>query len=149
MKKKKEVLISIHSIHEYPDDRDSLDFSTDGLYSYDSGVGTLSYYESEVTGLEGTKTSVSVLPDRVVVSREGSMKSRMEFREGAKNSFVYPTPYGNAAMGVDTRKIRHSFNENGGSMEIDYIVDMEHVVVTRNRFQLRVTEIKNGGQLNG
>lgn len=139
----KEVVISIHSVHAIDrEDEDPLDFTTDGLYSYDSGVGTMSYYESEVTGLEGTRTCVVVKPDEIVVDRDGSMKSRMVFREGARNSFIYSTPYGNAAMGVDTRKIRHSFNEQGGSMEIDYILNMEHVVVTRNRFQLSVSELE-------
>lgn len=147
----KEVVISIHSVHALDrDEEDTMDFTTDGLYSYDRGVGTLSYFESEVTGLEGTCTSVLVKPDEIVVDRDGSMKSRMVFREGSRNDFVYNTPYGSAAMGVDTRRITKSFNENGGSMEIDYILNMEHVVVTRNRFQLNVTEIKkDGGQLNG
>lgn len=147
----KEVVISINSIHALDrDDEDTMEFTTDGLYSYDSGVSTLSYYESEVTGLSGTKTSVRIKPDEIVVDREGSMKSRMVFREGQRNSFVYSTPFGNAAMGIDTRSIRHNFNENGGSMEIDYILNMEHVVVTRNRFRLKVTDINtNGGHLNG
>lgn len=147
----KEVVISIHSVHTLDrDEEDSMDFTTDGLYSYDSGIGMLSYFESEVTGLEGTCTSVLVKPDEIVVDRDGSMKSRMVFREGAKNSFAYNTPYGSATLGVDTRRIKQSFNENGGSMEIDYILNMEHVVVTRNRFQLNVTEIKkNGGHING
>ncbi len=147
----KEVVISIHSVHSVDrDDEDTMDFTTDGLYSYDSGIGTLSYYESEVTGLEGTCTSVMVKPDEIILDRDGSLKSRMVFREGAKNSFIYQTPFGNATMGVDTRRIKQSFDENGGCMEIDYIINMEHVVVTRNRFQLKVTELKqNGGHLNG
>ncbi len=39
----KEVVISIHSVHAIDrEDEDTLDFTTDGLYSYDSGVGTMS-----------------------------------------------------------------------------------------------------------
>lgn len=138
----KEVVISIHSIHSVDHvDEDTLDFTTDGLYSYDSGVGTMSYFESEVTGLEGTRTCVTVKPDEVVVDRDGSMKSRMVFREGMKNSFIYTTPYGNANMGMDTRRIRHSLDEHGGSVEIDYILNMEHVIVTRNKFCLSISEL--------
>ena len=144
----KEVVISIHSVHDCDREEDFMDFTTDGMYSFDSGVGTLSYFETEVTGLQGTLTRVTVKPDGVEVDRNGSLNASMVFREGLKNSFVYSTPYGNAVLGVDTRKIRHSFNENGGSMEIDYIVDMEHVVVTRNRFSLSVSEINNGGHTN-
>ncbi len=141
----KEVVISIHSVHAVDRaDEDTLDFTTDGLYSYDGGVGTMSYFESEVTGLEGTRTSVVVKPDEIVVDRDGNMKSRMVFREGLRNSFIYSTPYGNANMGVDTRRIRHNLDEHGGSVEIDYILNMEHVIVTRNKFRLSVSELEPG-----
>ena len=145
----KEVVISMHSVHDCGrEDEDVMDFTTDGVYSFDDGVGTLSYFESEVTGLDGTLTRVRVTPDRVEVDRDGNLNARMVFREGQINSFVYATPYGNATMGIDTRRIRQSFNENGGSVEIDYILNMEHVVVTRNRFQLNVREIGNGGRIH-
>ena len=41
----------------------------------------------------------------------------------------------------------HRFDENGGRVEIDYVVDMEHAVVTRNKFQITVKqmgEVSNG-----
>lgn len=138
----KEVVISIRSIHDYgSDSEDGLEFTTDGLYSYENQEGCICYYESEVTGLMGTKTKLCVKPDEVVVDRRGSVTSTMVFKKGVKNSFLYNTPYGAATMGVDTRKITHDFNEHGGSMEIDYVVDMSHVTATRNRFMIDVREL--------
>ena len=146
----KEVVISIRSTHGYGrEEQDTMDFTTDGLYRFKGGVGEMSYFESDVTGLDGTLTSLLVKPDEVVIDRKGSLQSRMVFREGSKNDFVYSTPYGSAMMGVDTRRIRHSFNEAGGSMEIDFIVNMEHTFVAQNRFRLNVREIQNGGHKNG
>ena len=55
-------------------------------------------------------------------------------------------PYGAATMGIDTRRIKKSFTENGGSLEIDYVVDMEHTVVSRNIFKLNITEQKREQQ---
>lgn len=137
----KDVLISIRSVQDCGGTgEDSMEFVTDGYYLYDGGVGCLSYQESEVTGMEGTRTSVMVAPDQVVVDRDGTVNSRMIFQEGLKSSFQYVTPYGTANFGVDTRKIRHSFGENGGHMEIDYVVNMEHAVVTRNKFQITVKQ---------
>ena len=137
----KDVWISMNTIHGYDEpDAESVEFSTDGLYFFEDGVGCMSYQESEVTGLEGTRTSVTILPDQVVVDRDGTVKSRMIFKEGSKSSFLYSTPFGQATMGVDTRRIRQSVNESGGQVEIDYVVDMEHAVVSRNRFQITVTE---------
>ena len=139
----KDVWISINSIHSYDqDDEDSLEFSTDGHYYYDGENGCLTYMESDVTGLEGTRTSVIVMPDQVVVDRDGMITSRMIFREGLRDAFQYATPFGSATMGIDTRRISHRMYENGGRVEIDYVVDMEHAVAARNRFQITVTEKK-------
>ena len=144
----KDVRISIKSIQDYGmSEEDSLEFVTDGYYFYDGDVGCLSYQESEVTGMEGTRTSVMVGPDQVVVDRDGNINSRMIFREGLKNSFQYRTPFGTATFGVDTRRIQHNFGEDGGNMEIDYVVDLEHAVVTRNKFQITVKQTEE--QLHG
>ena len=46
---------------------------------------------------------------------------------------------------MNTRGIHHRFDEHGGDMEIDYVLDMEHAFVTRNRFRMTVTEQKRMG----
>ncbi len=144
----KDVIITINSIHNYgQNEQDNMEFTTDGYYLYEVGVGCLSYMESEVTGLIGTRTSVMVTDKQVIVDRDGVVTSRMVFQEGEKNSFLYNTSFGTATMGIDTRKIDHHFDENGGRMEIDYVLDMEHAVVTRNRFQITVKQM--GEQCNG
>ncbi len=147
----KDVWISINSIHGCEqEDEENLEFTTDGYYCYEDGIGCLSYEESEVTGLEGTRTSMIVMPDQVVVDRDGLITSRMVFKEGTKSAFLYDTPYGQATMGINTRKIQRSIDENGGKVEIDYVVDMEHAVVTRNRFQIVVRQAESkGARTNG
>lgn len=143
----RDVVIDIRTVHSVDmEDEDYLDFSTDGLYTYDGEVGCLSYLETEVTGMEGTRTSVIVMPDQVVVDRDGLITSRMIFKEKEKSSFLYNTPYGTATMNINTRRISHSLDEHGGEVEIDYVVDMEHAVITRNKFQLKITEQKQMGE---
>lgn len=145
----RDVVISIHSIHGCDaDEQECIDFTTDGKYCYDGFVGRLSYFESEVTGLPGTKTSVEIAPAGVTVDRKGFVTSHMFFSEGEKNTFQYNTPFGMANMDMNTHKIRHSFNENGGTMEIDYILDLEHAIVLRNKFQMKV-EPREGDRING
>ena len=138
----KDVLISIHSSFAYEEgEEQQMDFTTDGYYFYEDDVGCLSYEETEVTGLEGTRTSLFVMPDQVVVDREGTVTSRMVFKEGLKSAFQYATPFGNANMGINTRRITRNMDGSGGSVEIDYVVDMEHMVASRNKFEITVTEI--------
>ena len=136
----KDVVISIRSRNQAGEDEDTLDFVTDGLYSFDGEVACLTYLESEVTGMEGTRTSVMVMSDKVVVDRDGTITSRMVFQEGTKNAFLYDTPVGSATMHMNTRRILFRFNESGGELDIDYVLDLEHTFVTRNLFQIEVRE---------
>ena len=85
---------------------------------------------------------VTVQPKTVVLSREGKTNTTMEFQEGKKSYFLYETPFGSATMGLDTRRIRSSFDFHGGDMEIEYTVDMDQTIVGRNRFYIQVKEPK-------
>ncbi len=138
----KQVVITINSSFAYSGgEEDSMEFSSDGLYLFEEGVGCMSYYESPVTGMEGTRTSICAAADRVVIDREGSVSSKMEFVAGEKTSFLYNTPYGSSAMFIDTRRIRQNLDEEGGELIIDYVVSVEHSVITRNRFYITVREM--------
>jgi uncharacterized beta-barrel protein YwiB (DUF1934 family) len=142
----KDVVIYIRSLYGYDgDEEDSIDFTTDGLYTYDGKTASFTYYESDVTGMEGTRTSVVVHPDKVVVDRDGAVTSRMVFQPGHKDAFLYDTPVGSATMHMNTRGLKSRFNEHGGQMEIDYVLDMEHAFASRNKFHLTVKEQKQTG----
>lgn len=149
--KMKEVIISIKGTQNDSGGEDNvIELETDGTFAFENGEGTLSYMESELTGLEGTKTSFSISPMGVVMTREGSLNSRMVFEEGKKHCFLYETPFGSATMGVNTTNISVSLDEHGGDMEIDYIVDFQHSVVGHNMFKIKVSEQKEecNGQSN-
>ena len=137
---KKDVMIYIRSLYGYGEDEDIVEFTTDGQYAFDGDTARLTYLESEVTGMEGTRTSVLVSPGRVVVDRDGAVTSRMVFTPGEKHAFLYDTPIGSATLHMDTRNVKSRFNEHGGHMEIDYVIDMEHAFASRNKFKMTVKE---------
>ncbi len=139
--KMKDVIISIRGMQNYGDGDDAVEFVTDGQYGYADGCGTLTYMESELTGLEGTRTSLSFDPERMVIEREGTLNARMIFEPGQRHMFLYETPYGSATMAVDTRRVRTNLDEHGGDLEIDYTVDFDHAAVGRNSFRINVREL--------
>ena len=144
----KDVIISITGVQNFPQGSDdTVELVTEGKYCYRDGKGELSYMESELTGMQGTRTSFTFTPTEVVLSREGTLTSKMVFREGTKNTFLYDTPYGSTTMGLDTHKIRSTLGERGGDLEIDYVVDFDHAVVGRNKFRINVRE--QGGAADG
>lgn len=119
---------------------DDIELMTTGEYTYENGSGSFWYQETEVTGMEGTVTKFTFSPEEVVIAREGSFASRMVFVEGKKNIFLYETPYGSATMGIDTHSIRNSLTEKGGVLDIDYTLQVERTVVSRNRFIVKIKE---------
>ena len=117
----KDVIISITGVQNYPQGTDdSVELVTEGKYSFRDGRGELSYMESELTGMQGTRTSFTFTPTEVVLSREGTLTSKMIFREGTKNTFLYDTPFGSATMGLDTHRIHSTLGPKGGDMAVSY-----------------------------
>ena len=141
----KDVIISITGA-QYAEQSadDAVELVTDGKYCFKNGRGKLVYTESELTGMEGTTTSFLISPGEVILDRKGTLTSRMVFREGAKSTFLYDTPYGSTTMGLDTHSIRSTLGERGGDLEIDYVVDFDHAVVGRNSFKINVKEQRGG-----
>ncbi len=139
----KKVIISITGSQKATDgDVEGVELVTDGVFQFENGEGSFSYMESELTGLEGTKTSVTAGPGGVVMSREGTLCSRMVFEEGKKHNFIYDTPFGTTSMGVNTKRIIMDMDEHGGDLEIDYLVDYQQSVVGHNQFKINVREQK-------
>lgn len=137
----KDVFINIHSVHGYDlEETDTMDFMTEGTYAFTDDGCVISYFESELTGMAGTQTVLSVRPDEVCVDRAGTVTSRMKFREGLKDAFLLDTPYGAAQLGIDTRRVVSSLRPDGGKIEIDYVVNMEHMVAMSNRFEIDIQE---------
>lgn len=134
----KKAVISIRTVHAGEDE--PMSFVTDGVYTFDAGESSVSYLESAVTGMEGTKTTIRFRGQEMILDREGSVTGRMLFRDGVTNQFNYGTPYGSAVMALDTKEIRMSFGPDGGSAEIDYVLGMQHRVFTRCRMYIRVDQ---------
>lgn len=144
----KDVVISIVGSQSDGSGEDNdVELVTDGTYKYENGESTFTYRESPLTGMDGTTTSITVSPMGVVMTREGTLNTRMVFEEGKKHNFVYDTPFGAATMGINTRRIVRDMDEHGGSLEIDYLVDYQQALVGHNFFRFSVREQKDS--ING
>ena len=138
--KMKDVIISVTGIQQNSDGPDAMELVTAGQYGVSADEIRLTWEESELTGMEGTRTSLTVQPRMVRLDREGALNTSMEFEEGQKHYFLYETPFGSTTMGLNTHRIRSRLGQHGGDILIDYVVDMDHTVVGRNRFYIQVRE---------
>jgi uncharacterized beta-barrel protein YwiB (DUF1934 family) len=136
----KEVVISVTGVQQTEDGPDVMELVTAGQYGVSPEEIRMTWEESELTGMAGTRTTFSVTPRKVVMTREGKVNSRMVFEEGKKNYFLYETPFGAATMGVDTNRIRAELGRNGGEMEVDYSIDVNQQMIHRHRFFIQIKE---------
>ncbi|MEA4934865.1 MAG: DUF1934 domain-containing protein [Lawsonibacter sp.] len=137
----KDVIISIKGMQKYEDsDPDTIELVTEGRLMRDDSGYTLTYQESELTGLEGTLTTIQVEGEQVTLLRVGEVNAQMVFQEGRRHLSMYNTPYGAMAVGVNTRHLLANLDDRGGDIEIDYAIEIDHMIAGRNLFQIKVKE---------
>ena len=141
----KTVMISVKGIQKYEGaPPDVVELVTQGVLARYGESYTLSYQESELTGLEGTLTTIHVDGDEVSLMRVGEFNSQMVFREGRRHLSLYNTPYGAMTIGVHTRHLTADLTDQGGELEVDYSVEVDHTVAGRNVFRISVKEAAGG-----
>ena len=105
----------------------------------------LSYQESQLTGLGGTLTTFQIEEGRITLMRVGEVNSQMVFEEGRRHLSMYNTPYGAIEIGISTRHLMADLHAQGGNIEIDYAIEVDHALAGRNIFQINVKETQGTG----
>ena len=119
-------------------DPDGTELMTEGIMELTDDGMRLSYDETKLTGMEGTKTTFEITGKRVILRRTGTTNSQMVFEEGMQHTSLYETPFGELTVDIQTSHLRHNLSERGGVMEIRYSIAVEHAVTGRNCFKVRV-----------
>ena len=137
----KDVIISIRGTQDYSGtEPDTMELVTEGKLAVQGGALRLSYEESELTGMEGTTTVFQVEPEKVTLLRLGSVQSEMVFEEGRRHMSLYSTPYGNMEIGVRARRLNSTLELTGGRLEIDYDIEINHMLAGQSLFCIDVRE---------
>ena len=140
----KKVIIFVKSHQHYEgEEPEDLELISEGLMdTAEDGTVTLTYEETELTGLEGTHTAFTIKDDTVVLSRTGQVNSQMVFQKGRQHSSLYETPWGTMTGGYrHLPQLANRLGDRGGILDIHYSIAVEHRVAGRNQFKIRVREI--------
>lgn len=140
---KQEVLITLRGTQssegEVPE---ALELLTRGTMTGRNGKFAISYEETELTGTKGVTTTFLVFnPQRVVLTREGAIQSRMVFIQGQKEESLYDLGFGSLLLGVYTWDIQVSLSEAGGRLFIDYTVEIEQAQSIRSTYEILVEPV--------
>jgi len=122
----KEVLLTITGTQRFQNEApETTKLVTEGLMRCEDGAVELSYEETELTGLSGTRTTFRIEDARVILSRTGALESRMVFAVGQEEHSLYDVGYGALMITVRAESIRSDVDENGGSLQVAYAISIE------------------------
>lgn len=112
-------------------EEDVIELITEGKFYKKNESYFLVYDESEISGMEGTTTTLKIIDEKVHLRRLGNNSSLMEFEKGKRYRSQYKTPYGNMMMEMLTTNVDIFINEN--PFEIDIKIDYE--ILIKNMFE--------------
>ncbi len=138
-----EVLITLRGTQTYGDEKpETVELTTRGTMTGRNGKFAISYEETELTGTPGVTTTFLIFnPNRIVLSREGAIRSRMVFEKDVKNEALYDLGFGSLMVGICAKDMAVELSEAGGRLVIDYTVELEQAVSSRNTYELLVRPV--------
>ena len=135
------VIISVKGTQVYEHgEADVQELITTGTYYSKDGAYFIMYTESEVTGMSGTTTFLRAEPARVILNRTGTSQQRQIFEIGLRHLGNYITLYGVMLMAVIPSEVEVNLTDIGGSINLEYELEVENQKISDNRLSLTVRE---------
>ncbi len=135
----KKILLTILSTQCFQEDApESSKLVTEGEMSLEEDVIRLSYWETELTGLAGTKTAFCIQKDRVILERSGALQSKMTFKVGKEDQSLYDMGFGALMITVRTESIESGVTEEGGVLKVSYGISVEEETAGKITYEITV-----------
>lgn len=121
---------------------ETISLTTEGtVESLPAGGWNISYQESEMTGLEGVTTTFEISGDTVTLNRKGPLNSCMVFQEGNRHESLYQMEFGALLIAVCATKVNYRLDENGGTVDLEYLIDIEQETMGTVTYHLDVKAV--------
>ena len=137
----KKVLISVKTIQYIDGQPESVELITQGEYYKEGNEYFAEYQESEISGMEGTKTIMKINDDTLRIMRSGTTTSDLMFKKGIDHLSLYNTPFGTLEVMIKPKKVDININENGGNVKLAYKMEAFGLDTIENALELSIKEI--------
>lgn len=139
---KKDVWLSITSTQRFEGcDVDKVDLVTLATLYQRRGKYYIVYDESELTGMEGSRTTVKLGGNEASVVRSGTCPSELLFAENERHVGLYQTPYGAMTISTHTSNLKSTVGIDGGQLVIDYTLEVDNSLIGENHLEMVVAEL--------
>ena len=120
----KSAIISVRSFSDLNKD-EVIEVVPPGKFHLGESEFKAVYEESEISGMDGTTTTLVIKDDALILEREGSTTTRMEFKKGEEVVSLYNTPYGMMNINISTKELDIDMDDDGGVIYTKYILGLE------------------------
>lgn len=140
---KQKMMLSIRGRQAYQDQEpDVIELVTEGVMEHLNDGWSISYEESDLTGLGGVTTTFLVEPDKITLSRTGKLNSQMVFQEGMSHDSLYQADFGALMISVTATKIRADITQKGGTIDLVYRIEIEQSAMGTIDYHLDIKPIE-------
>ena len=121
------------------DEKDTIEIMTRGKFYKKGDNQYLVYDESELSGMEGSTTTLKIQDNKIEMKRFGAYRSNLIFEKGKKHISMYKTAYGNMEMEVTTNYVEVNINDKGkGTIDADYKLFIAGMAESKNKLHIEI-----------
>lgn len=136
---KQNVMLSIRGQQDYPgQEPEVIELMTEGVMEQTEDGWTLTYQESDLTGMTGVTTTFLLQPGVITLQRTGALTSQMVFQEGVTHESLYQMEFGALLIAVRAQRVEYELTRQGGKVEVDYAIEIEQNMAGLVRYHLTV-----------
>lgn len=126
---------------DFEGEENKIELVTEGKLYRKDGADYITYEESEISGMENSRTRLKLEKDRVQMKRMGQSSSDMVFCKGQNHALDYRTPYGIFKMEIATDSLEVEIREEivGSTVDISYTLTMvDSDSSTENKLKIEI-----------
>ena len=138
---KREVTLSIEGRQTYQDQEpEIIELVTEGVMEKLDDGWSLTYEESDLTGLAGVTTDFKIEPQKVTLTRTGRLNSQMVFQVGVVHESLYQVEFGALMISVMASRADWDLSqESGGTVDLVYAIEIEQSAAGVIDYHLEIT----------
>ncbi len=116
------ILLTIKGSHTEGGEENAMELITDGILSHENGSYVIEYDESEMSGIENTKTRLKVKDECIHLERQGALQTEFVFAKTQPFEALYSTPYGAMQVSVFPTHVQSALSDIEGNIDLEYII---------------------------
>ena len=121
-------------------EREHMEMTVEARYHDDGARVSIAWDESDASGMQGSRTSVSYqknAPGVVTMMRTGAVKTALVFERGQRHHCLYQTPVMPFEVAVATSAVKNEI-EAAGKLMLDYAVELRGGTCERTKMEMTV-----------